>query len=313
MGTREFRASPRRTASITESSSRAVAGHLDVAARDLLHRRGGPPQTGADRATRGRGPDLRAKRRAVFDRVLVIDDVATTGATLVAAARALRQTGASVGRGGDGDAYTPTRTLVSKSGIYSPRMDVVVFGKHVEVSAELRALTREKLERINKYASDVRRIDVDYDELATKRPTDSHTCEILVHLRKHLVKGCAAAGDHISALDGALDKVEQQMRRLHDRRVHRRNGAKNQRSNGVESSLGDTAAAVSSDTEVDADGVVIVKSKQFAVKPMDVEEAALQMELLGHDFFLFTRAETGGAAVLYRRRDGTLGMIEAAG
>ena len=55
------------------------------------------------------------------------------------------------------------------------------------------------------------------------------------------------------------------------------------------------------------------RSKQFAVKPMDVEEAALQMELLGHDFFLFTSTETGRAAVLYRRRDGTLGMIEAAG
>ena len=56
-----------------------------------------------------------------------------------------------------------------------------------------------------------------------------------------------------------------------------------------------------------------MKIKQFAVKPMDVEEAALQMELLGHDFFLFTSTETGRAAVLYRRRDGSLGLIEAAG
>jgi putative sigma-54 modulation protein len=192
-------------------------------------------------------------------------------------------------------------------------MDVVVFGKHVEVSAELRALTREKLERINKFANDVRRIDVDYDELATKRPKDSHTCEILVHLNKHLVKGCATAGDHVAALDSALDKVEQQMRRLHDRRVHRRNGAKGSRTNGVESPFGGTTVPVGTDVEGDTDGPVVVKSKQIAVKPMDVEEAALQMELLGHDFFLFTRAETGSAAVLYRRRDGALGMIEAAG
>ena len=56
-----------------------------------------------------------------------------------------------------------------------------------------------------------------------------------------------------------------------------------------------------------------MKTKQFSVKPMDVEEAALQMELLGHDFFLFTNAETGGASVIYRRRDGRLGLIEATG
>ena len=65
--------------------------------------------------------------------------------------------------------------------------------------------------------------------------------------------------------------------------------------------------------EPESEGLTIVKTKQFAVKPMDVEEAALQMELLDHDFFLFTSTETGRAAVLYRRRDGTLGMIEAAG
>ena len=58
---------------------------------------------------------------------------------------------------------------------------------------------------------------------------------------------------------------------------------------------------------------VVVKTKQFNVKPMDVEEAALQMDLLGHDFFLFTNADSGRASVLYRRRDGQLGLIEATG
>ena len=58
---------------------------------------------------------------------------------------------------------------------------------------------------------------------------------------------------------------------------------------------------------------VVVKSKQFDVKPMGVEEAALQMDLLGHDFFLFTLADSGRAAVIYRRRDGQLGLIEASG
>jgi putative sigma-54 modulation protein len=199
-----------------------------------------------------------------------------------------------------------------KSGAYtSCHMDIVVFGKHVEVSPQLRALTLEKLERINKYAGDVRRVDVDYDELATRRAADSHTCEILVHLNKHLVKGVAASVDHVGALDVALDKVEVQMRRLHERRVRRRNGSRAGKGSGVVAA--GSSADVQPDESDESDEPVIVKTKQFAVKPMDIEEAALQMDLLGHDFFLFTSVDSGRAAVLYRRRDGSLGMIEAAG
>jgi putative sigma-54 modulation protein len=194
-------------------------------------------------------------------------------------------------------------------------MDVVVFGKHVEVDQELRALTNEKLERISKYASDVRRIDVDFAEHKTRKAGDSHTCEILVHVNHHLVKGTAAAAEHEVALDLALDKVEHQMRRLHDRRVSRRNGSRARAAADVVN-----AAAFDGDGTTDADadsdgdtGPTIVKTKQFAVKPMDPEEAALQMELLGHDFFLFRSTQNGRAAVIYRRRDGALGLIEVTG
>jgi putative sigma-54 modulation protein len=192
-------------------------------------------------------------------------------------------------------------------------MDIVVVGKHGGVDAALRALTVEKVERVDKFASDVRRIEVDYEHHPTRRADDSHTCEILVHVRQHLVKGIAASVEYPIALDRALDKVEHQMRRLHERRVGSRNGT---RARGARA-----ATAVAPDaTLVDADEVdeseeprVVVKTKQFSVKPMDIEEAALQMELLGHDFFLFTNADSGVASVLYRRRDGQLGLIEATG
>ena len=105
-------------------------------------------------------------------------------------------------------------------------MDIVVVGKHGDVDAALRALTIEKVERVDKFASDVRRIEVDYEHHPTRQAEDSHTCEILVHVRQHLVKGTAAATEYAIALDRALDKVEQQMRRLHERRVGRRNGTR---------------------------------------------------------------------------------------
>ena len=191
-------------------------------------------------------------------------------------------------------------------------MDIVVVGKHGEVDSKLRAYTVDKVERVNKFASDVRRIEVDYAHHPTRRAEDSHTCEILVHVRQHLVKGTAAATEYGVALDRTLDKVEQQMRRLHERRVGRRNGA---RSKGVRGAVEAPSEHEVEDVEaVESDEArVVVKTKQFSVKPMDVEEAALQMELLSHDFYLFTNAASGFAAVIYRRHDGQLGLIEATG
>jgi putative sigma-54 modulation protein len=193
-------------------------------------------------------------------------------------------------------------------------MDVVVFGKHVEVAPALRAVTLEKLERLGKYAHDVRRIDVDYGLHQTRRAGDSCTCEILAHLTHHLVKGSAAAAEHAMALDLALEKVEHQMRRLHERRVRRGNRARGRDARSETSTNGlDALGELDEDEESDESGPAIVKTKQFAVKPMHPEEAALQMELLGHDFFLFRNTESDNAAVLYRRRDGALGLIEVTG
>jgi putative sigma-54 modulation protein len=189
-------------------------------------------------------------------------------------------------------------------------LDVVVFGKHAEVDPGLRALTQEKLQRITKYANDVRRIDVDYAEHKTRKADDSHTCEILVHVNHHLVKGTAAAVEHELALDRALDKVEHQMRKLHERRVDRRNGT---RARAAAHNGNGNGAAEFDQVDEDDGGSPIVKTKQFAVKPMSVEEAALQMELLSHDFFLFRNSESGSAAVLYKRKDGALGLIEVTG
>jgi ribosome hibernation promoting factor len=197
-------------------------------------------------------------------------------------------------------------------------VDVVVLGKHVDVSAAVRDHTVTKLQRVEKFAPDVRRVDVDYSA-PHNRSQPSAQCEILVHLKKLLVKGHATSADQRSALDLAFARVERQLRRLHERRRDRRNGhghayapANNQQGSGVATAT--TEQIASDQDDADSDGLVrIVKAKQFEVKPMPAEEAALQMELLGHDFFLFTSTESGRAAVIYRRRDGSFGLIEATG
>lgn len=208
----------------------------------------------------------------------------------------------------------------------SPDMEVVVVSRHTEIPGDLQAAAEEKISRLTRFANDIRRVEVDFDETHNHRVADPHRCEILVHLTGHLVKGHGEAVDASAALDLAVERVELQMRRLHGRRTTR-SGSRRDGGPGRSARSGRDAEAGSAQpggTDVGArsraegderDGgePVIVKAKHFAVKPMTPEEAALQMELLGHDFFLFMSSENGRAAVIYKRRDGDLGLIEAGG
>jgi putative sigma-54 modulation protein len=195
-------------------------------------------------------------------------------------------------------------------------MDIVVRGKNRPVSSRLDAVAREKVARIAKFTHDAGRVEVDFAEQQHRRVAESQLCEITVHLKRHFVKAHACAPEAEAALDLAVDKVGQQVARIKDKRVsrshprRRTNGNGNGNGNGVASTEPD--ALLPDDADDDADAR-IVKTKRFAAKPMDPEEAALQMDLLGHDFFLFTNTESGNAAVLYRRHDGHFGLIETSG
>jgi putative sigma-54 modulation protein len=188
-------------------------------------------------------------------------------------------------------------------------MDVEVRGKNRPVPAWLKALAHEKVARIARFTHDAGRVEVDFCEFANRRVADRQQCEITVHLKRHFVKAHASAAEPEAALDLVLDKVEHQVARIKDKRVTRTHARGNgSNGNGHAPAVGADATALTDD---DAEpGPRIVKRKRFAAKPMDPEEAALQMELLGHAFFLFTNTENGRAALLYHRHDGDLGLIE---
>jgi len=189
-------------------------------------------------------------------------------------------------------------------------MDIQIRGKNVHVSEALKRATQEKLARIDRFADGHGRIEVDYFELRNRRIHDNQVCEVLVHLKGHLVKAHAASTDLHAALDLVVDKVEHQAKKLKDRRVERWHPRKSRLHPDV------PPEDLLFEPEVDgADGEIddpnrIVKTKLVEIKPMTPDEAALQMDLLGHDFFVFISAETSHAAVLYRRHDGRLGLIE---
>lgn len=97
-------------------------------------------------------------------------------------------------------------------------MDIVVNARHAELSPQLRETTRKKVAQLERFASDARRIEVEFSDVASRSPADAHTCEILVHLKGQLVKGVASGVEQLVALDLAFDKVRQQMRKRHERR-----------------------------------------------------------------------------------------------
>ena len=188
-------------------------------------------------------------------------------------------------------------------------MDVVIRGKNVKVSKSLRTAAEEHLAKLDRYANGFARAEVDFSEERNPRISDNQKCEVLVHVKGHLLKAHASAPEPFAALYAVCDKVEHQVKRLKDKRVARHH-PRRIRTQRVE------VPALDDDEEggqPDSQTARIVKTKEFALKPMTAEEAVLQMDLLGHDFFLFTSSESGRAAVIYRRNDGNFGLIEAAG
>jgi putative sigma-54 modulation protein len=199
-------------------------------------------------------------------------------------------------------------------------MDIVVRGKNRPVSSRLDAAAREKVSRIAKFTHDAGRVEVDFAEQQHRRVAESQLCEITVHLKKHFVKAHACAPEPEAALDLAVDKIGHQVARIKEKRVSRshprkRNGANGNGTptNGAFADGDGDADGELEDDDDDASDARIVRTKRFTAKPMDPGEAALQLQLLGHDFYLFTNSETGRAAVLYRRHDGDLGLIETTG
>jgi putative sigma-54 modulation protein len=191
-------------------------------------------------------------------------------------------------------------------------MDIEVRGKNRPVSSRLDATAREKVSRIAKFTHDAGRVEVDFAEQQHRRIDEAQLCEITVHLKKHFVKAHASAPEAEAALDLAVDKIGHQVARIKDKRVTRSHPRRREGSVGDDAAL-DIDLDVDTGTDPDESYARIVKTKRFTAKPMDPAEAALQLQLLGHDFYLFTNSETGRAAVLYRRHDGDLGLIETTG
>ena len=179
-------------------------------------------------------------------------------------------------------------------------MRLQVKGKNLEVSESMRTHAEEKLGKLSRQLAEPTRIEL---ELAVERNpsiAESHVAEATIWTKGPTLRAREASGDMRVSIDQVTEKLERQVKRYREKR--RRHAA---RPVGRE-------VQGTPDTAEDG-GPPIVKSKQFPVKPMNAEEAVLQLELVGHDFFVFRNAESSDVNVVYRRRRGGYGLIEPLG
>ncbi len=200
-------------------------------------------------------------------------------------------------------------------------MEVVVSSRHCEVSERFREHVEEKLARLEKHDHRIIRVDVLLEKEARPRdPERTVRVELTAKSRGPIVRAEAAAEDKMAALDLALDKMAAQMRRAADRRkVHR--GQHTPESLGQAMARSKPPGEVTADQDdvvaerkvgpvtVDGDGPLVVREKSHAAAPMTLEQALYEMELVGHDFYLFMDKESEQPSVVYRRHGYDYGVI----
>lgn len=172
-------------------------------------------------------------------------------------------------------------------------MKYTIIGKNIEVTEGLKASVQDKLGRLEKFFAD----DTDvYVTFSVEK--ERQKIEVTIPMPKHIIRAEQASDDMYVSIDLVVEVIERQVTRYKKKIVDREQNA-----SLFQSDFFDV-------DEDDDEEVKIIRSKRFAVKPMYPEDACVQMELLGHNFFVFRNAETDEVNVVYKRKGNTYGLIE---
>lgn len=175
-------------------------------------------------------------------------------------------------------------------------MNIIIRGSKLEITEAMETYAKEKLERLNKYFENATSIKA---TVVAKVHGHLNTVEVTIPLKNLILRAEETQSDYYAAIDTVIDKLERQIRKNKTRIT-------SNRKKEVKEFAFDYLEEIETETEEK-----IVKRKKIEVKPMDEEEAILQMELLGHEFYLFKDAETNKPMLVYKRKDGNYGIIEA--
>jgi ribosomal subunit interface protein len=219
-------------------------------------------------------------------------------------------------------------------------VDIIVKGRHTDVSDRFKRHVDTKLAKIERLDQKVIRVDVEVSEERNPRQSDQRErVELTIRSRGPAIRAEAAADDRYGALDLAFEKLESRLRRISDRRKthgnqrvsHKLFAEPTEVGMGVNGSTTEGGAAATRTVvaeleadgyepqieldeqlvpiSMDGDGPVVVREKFHKAEPMEIDQALLEMELVGHDFFLFRDKACGKASVVYRRRGWDYGVI----
>ena len=195
-------------------------------------------------------------------------------------------------------------------------MQLIVQGQNIQVTDRLREYVETKVNRLDRYLSTITDARMELASEQTRKHGDRQIAQLTIHSRGMMLRAEERSGDIFTSVDMVLDKMKRQIDRYKSKRRGRLRGAQAQAREEEE-------ALEYPEGEVDAQGLLdeiteddegidgtIVRIKRFQVAPMSPEEAIEQMELLGHDFFVFYNADGGQFNVVYSRRDGNYGLIQ---
>ncbi|MDC7953256.1 ribosome hibernation-promoting factor, HPF/YfiA family [Liquorilactobacillus mali] len=171
-------------------------------------------------------------------------------------------------------------------------------GENIEVTEAIRSYVQKKLTKLEKYFEDTSNSTAHVNLKVYSDKTAK--VEVTIPLPYLVLRAEETSPDMYASVDLVTDKLERQIRK-HKTKINRKSREKGFNNNVQEKN----------DTEETENGFDVVRSKHFSLKPMDSEEAVLQMNMLGHDFFIYEDAETDGVNIVYRRKDGRYGLIES--
>ena len=196
-------------------------------------------------------------------------------------------------------------------------MDILVKGRNISVTEALERYALEKVEKVRRFFDDeksVARAEVELTHERNPSISEPDVAETTLFINGTVLKARETSADMYASIDLMSHKLERQVRRYRGRQLDRWQGQKAKHAERNAPAEDPQPALVEEEIEAVEEeiGAHIVRTKQFQMKPMSPEEAALQMDLLDHAFFVFTSADTGEINVVYRRRDNNYGLIEPA-
>jgi putative sigma-54 modulation protein len=179
---------------------------------------------------------------------------------------------------------------------------IEIFGRSMDLTENMHDYAQKKVSRLVRFLNDIdeTRVDLAYEKSA-RNAADRQVAQITIHGKGFILRTEERADDLFAAIDAATEKMQRQIERLKGKR---------QRGRGDGKSAADVTPEAITENEEPISALTIARRKEFTLYPMDETEALEQMILLGHDnFFVFYNANTNSINVLYRRRDGTYGLI----